>query len=136
MSRTYLVHLPSAEARHLAGTGRPWPPGRSAARERPRATPPGGPGGSRMCQATLDPPAVAQRPVRGPFAPGRGGQALPGRVEYLGGGTVRLDETAISSLAGLDPDDDFRVIFLGGMPVLTVGGDRYLAREEEPGRGP
>lgn len=74
---------------------------------------------------------VADRPRRGPFTV-RGGRVLPGHVEYLGGGTVRLDEAAISSLAQLGYGEDFRVVFEDIGPVLTVGADRYVAQEEEP----
>ncbi len=109
MSRSYLVMMPRAEARHLAGL-----PG--------TAGPGGGDSGAQ----------VAGRPVRGPFAPGRGGLVLPGRVEYLGGGIVRLDEEAIGSLAELGLSEDFRVVFEQAGPVLIVGPARYLAQEEEP----
>ncbi len=104
MSRDYLVHLPRAEARHLAGAGRAWPPG--------------------------SPPA--ERPVRGPFAPDGRGAALPGEVEYLGAGIVRLDEAAVKSLAGLPDGDDFRVVAEDVGPVLSVGTARYVVRELEP----
>ena len=104
MSRYYRVQLPRAEARHLAGAGPAWPPGSPA----------------------------AERPVRGPFAPGGHGAGLPGEVEYLGGGIVRLDEVAIASLADLPEDDDFRVTFEDVGPVLTVGPARYVALAEEP----
>ncbi|MGE5135406.1 MAG: hypothetical protein ACM32E_21165 [Gemmatimonadota bacterium] len=104
MSRCYLVHLPRAEARHLAGAGLAWPPGSPA----------------------------ADSPVRGPFAPDGRGAALPGRVEYLGSGIVRLDGAAIGSLAELPEGDDFRVVFEDVGPVLTVGPARYAAVAEEP----
>jgi hypothetical protein len=121
MSRRFLVRMPRAEARHLAGTSRPWPPV------------PGGPAVPGPCLAAVP---GGQRPVRGPFAPDRHGLAPPGRVEYLGGGLVRLDEAALTSLAELAPDDDFRVTFEEGGPVLTVGTDRYAAREEALGEPP
>ena len=108
MSRYYRVQLPRAEARHLAGAGPAWPPGSPA----------------------------ADRPVRGPFAPDARGAALPGRVEYLGAGIVRLDEAAIGSLAELPEGDDFRVIVEDVGPVLTVGPARYVAREEGPAPKP
>jgi len=73
-------------------------------------------------------PAAGQ-PVRGPFVPDQRGIAPPGRVEYLGAGTIRLDEAAISSLAVLGADADFRVIFADSGPVLLVGADRYQATE-------
>lgn len=71
--------------------------------------------------------------MRGPFGPRRSGLPLPGRVEYLGDGTVRLDETALASLAGLAEGEDFRMAITDAGPVLEVGPDRYLAREEDPG---
>lgn len=43
---------------------------------------------------------------------------------------VRLDEAAISALAELGEDEDFRVTFTDAGPVLAVGAERYLAREE------
>lgn len=66
-------------------------------------------------------------------------RTAPGRAEYLGGGLVRLDQEAISTLAGLADGEDFKVSYTGAGPVLTVGADRYLAREESPdpkGTGP
>jgi hypothetical protein len=101
-----------------------------------------GPGPVQVSQITadlgpiLDRVPAADRPVRGPFAPGGRGVVLPGRVEYLGAGTVRLDDAAISSLAELSAGDDFRVVFEDAGPVLTVGADRYVAREEEPDAKP
>jgi hypothetical protein len=68
--------------------------------------------------------------VRGPFGPGRAGPPLPGRVDYLGAGIVRLDETAITALASLPPGEDFRT-HTGAGPVLAVGTDTYLAQEED-----
>lgn len=143
-SRTYLVHMPLAEARHLAGTGPPWPPGPkdrvlAAVREwvaglacRHTATVPVAKVVADLT-AILDIAPATAGPVRGPFAPAAaGGAPLPGTVAYLGAGTVRLDDTAISALAGLLPGEDFRVCFTNAGPVLTVGTDTYLAREEEP----
>jgi hypothetical protein len=75
---------------------------------------------------------VAAKPVRGPFASPGGDRPMRGRAEYLGGGMVRLDDTAISSLAGLLEGEDFRVTYTDSGPVLTVGADTYPAREEEP----
>jgi hypothetical protein len=146
MSHRYLVHLPMAEARHLAGIGRGWPMGPEAAhvqalREWVRGVQ-AGPGPVHVSRITADlEPALgrvpaADRPVRGPFAPGGRGVALPGRVEYLGAGTVRLDDAAISSLAELSTGEDFRVVFEDVGPVLTVGADRYVACEEEPDAKP
>lgn len=141
-SRTYLLHLPQAEARHLAGTGPCWPATpqtRLAAALREWLA-----GLSRRRAAVvpvrkvvadlsliLETVPLPQRPLRGPFGPGRAGPPLPGQVEYLGGGIVRLDEDAITSLARLAASDDFRVCFSDAGPVLSVGADTYLAREEE-----
>jgi hypothetical protein len=143
MSRTYMVQMPTAEARHLAGTGHNWPATSEirlafVIREWPT-------GISRRRSAIvpvrkviadlsliLETAPLPKRPLRGPFGPGRTGPPLPGLVEYLGGGIVRLDEAAVSSLAGLAPDDDFHISRTAAGPVLTVGFERYLAREEEP----
>lgn len=145
MSPTYLVQMPRAEARHLAGiTPATWPALPEtrvihAIREwvtgiarRPTATVP-------VCKvvadltAILDTLSATPRPVRGPFAtPGNRTPPLAGRVEYLGGGIVRLDQEAITSLAQLPPDQDFHVTCTAAGPVLTVGADTYPAREEEP----
>ena len=143
MTRAYLVHMPAAEARHLAGTCRGWPATPQArltgalrewlhgiSRRRTAVIP------VRKVVADLtlilDTVPLPRRPQCGPFGPGRAGLTLPGAVEYLGDGIVRLDETAISSLAGLAAGDDFRVSHTDAGPVLTVGADRYLAREEDP----
>jgi hypothetical protein len=80
----------------------------------------------------LDAAPLPRRPVRGPFGPGRAGRPLPGQVDYLGGGIVRLDDAAITALAGLPPGEDFRIIHTAAGPVLAVGADTYLAGEEEP----
>lgn len=143
MSRSYLVRLPKAEARHLAGVGHGWPASPEATcvqaiREWLRELQAGGPGQLQISQIARDLGPIlgrvpaAQRPVRGPFGPGGRRPVLPGRVEYLGGGVVRLDDAAIGSLAGLAEGEDFRVVIGDAGPVLTVGPDRYLAREEEP----
>ena len=63
-------------------------------------------------------------PCRGPFAPRPRIGAPPGRVEYVGGGMVRLDEDAIATLAGLGAEEVFRVIASDGGPVLVVGKDQ------------
>jgi len=148
MSRTYLVQLPKAEARHLVGVGQGWPATPEAAcvqAVREWLCGVQAPGAqdavpvSRIAgdlEPILGRVPVAERPVRGPFAPGRAGAILPGRVEYLGGGIVRLDGAAVSSLAELGDGEDFRVVFEDAGPVLTVGADRYLAREEEPDSKP
>jgi hypothetical protein len=83
----------------------------------------------------LEAAALPQGPVRGPFGPSRDGLPLPGQVTYPGGGTVRLDETAISSLTSLADGEDFKADLTDAGPVLTVGADAYLAREE-PGPKP
>lgn len=122
MGCNYLVHMPIAEARHLAGVARARPPGG------PGSAPGRQPAGGR--EAGLAGVPAAARPVRGPFAPDQHGIAMPGRVEYLGAGTVRLDDVAISSLAGLGEGEDFRVVFEDAGPVLLAGSDRYPATEE------
>jgi hypothetical protein len=143
-SRTYLVHMPRAEACHLAGIGPPGLPGPkdsalAAVREwmadlacRRLATVPV----ARVVgdlTAILDLVPAAAGPVRGPFAPPADSRSpLPGTVAYLGSGTVRLDEDAIGALAGLAPGQDFRVAFTDAGPVLSVGADTYLARAEGP----
>ena len=143
-TRTYLVHMPLAEARHLTGTGHGWP----ATPEHRLA------GALREWLAGLSRRRVAviavrkvvtdltlilensplpRRPLRGPFGPVRNGPPMAGRVEYLGSGIVRLDETAMRALAGLPEGDDFRVSQTDAGAVLTVGSDTYLAREEAAG---
>lgn len=145
-SRTYLVHLPLAEARHLAGTGHSWPTtseARLAAGVREWLA-----GLSRRrgvvpvrkvvadLTSILEAVPLPQRPVCGPFGPARAGLRPPGRVEYLGSGIVRLDDEAVGSLASLADGEDFRVVHTDAGPVLTVGPERYLAREEEPDTKP
>lgn len=81
----------------------------------------------------LDTAPLPTRPLCGPFGPGRAGLTLPGRVEYLGGGIVRLDEAAVNALATLADGDDFKVTLTAAGHLLTAGADTYLAHEEEPG---
>ena len=121
MSRSYIVYMPVAEARHLAGAGRARPAGR------PGASPASRSGADREPGTTGSP--AAGQPVRGPFVPDQHGIVPPGRVEHLGAGTVRLDEAAISTLAGLGAGADFRVIFADSGPELLVGADSYPATE-------
>jgi hypothetical protein len=143
MNRTFLVQLPRAEARHLAGVSVCWPATPEASCIHAVREWLNGLLGSRAAQVSVGKIAadlgpilaavpVADRPQCGPFSVRGGGGILPGHVEYLGGGIVRLDDTAISSLAELSPGEDFRVIFEDVGPVLAVGADRYIAREEEP----
>ncbi len=145
--RTYLVQLPLAEARHLAGTGHTWPAApqlrlAAALREwladlsgRRIAVIP-------VCKVVselsliLETVPLPQRPLSGPFGPGRVGLSLPGQVGYLGGGIVRLDDVALRSLAGLRDGEDFRVTFTDAGPVLAVGSDSYVVRAEEPDTKP
>ena len=143
MTGTYLVHMPLAEARHLAGTG---PAGPATAEARVINALREWLHGLSRCRTAVVPARkvaadlnlilatvpLPQRPVRGPFGPSRTGLPLPGHVEYLGSGIVRLDEAAISALTTLADGDDFKATHTGAGPVLTVGTDRYLAREEEP----
>ena len=49
---------------------------------------------------------------------------------------MRLDDGAVSSLAGLRAGEDFRVSYTGAGPVLEVDPDRYIALEEEPDTKP
>lgn len=121
MSRSYVVHMPVAEACHLAGLGRHRPAGRPGTSPASRSTRDQKPGLAEL--------PAADRPVRGPFAADQYGLAPPGHVEYLGAGTVQLDEVAVSSLAGLGAGTDFRVIFEDSGPVLLVGADRYPVTE-------
>ena len=146
-SRTWLVHLPQAEARHLAGTGHGWPATpqmRLAAAlqewlagiSRRRTTVVSVRKVVADLTLILETVPLPQRPVCGPFGPARAGLRPPGRVDYLGGGIVRLDEDALSALASLPPSDDFRVTHTNAGPLLSVGTDAYLAREEEPDTKP
>jgi hypothetical protein len=144
MSCTYLVQMPTAEARHLAGTGQGWPATpetrlvlairewlQGISRRRSAIVP------VRKIVADLthilETVPLPKRPLHGPFGPGSNRLTLPGQVEYLGGGVVRLDEAAISSLAGLSSGEDFHT---DAGPVLTVGTDHYIAREEAPDTKP
>jgi hypothetical protein len=144
MTRTYLVQMPEAEARYLAGLvpGRPAGPETDCMQEIRdwlRGAVAAGRPHVREFAAELTPMLdrcqLAARPARGPFAPGRRGFALPGRVEYLGDGLVRLDEVALRSLAEITPGEDFRMTSEDIGPVIWVGADRYPAREE-PGSAP
>lgn len=121
MSRYYIVQMPIAEARHLAGVGRARPADQLAASRASRSS-----GGRKPGPAGI---AAAGQPARGPFVPDQYGIVPPGRVEHLGAGTVRLDEDAIGTLAGLGADADFRVIYADSGPVLLVGADSYPATE-------
>ena len=142
-ARTYLVVMPLAEARHLAGTGHGWP---ASPEHRLTATLREWLAGLSRRRANVVPvrkvvselsliletSPLPRRPLCGPFGPGRNGPPLVGWVEYLGHGIVRLDETAISALATLAEGEDFRAVHTGAGPVLTVGADEYLAKEEAP----
>ena len=142
MSQNYVVYMPKAEARYLAGVGMRWPPTPAARcgdalREWLN--------GLRDRQSEhvavhaviddldplLDRVPVIKRPASGPFASRGGGPPLPGQVEYLGEGAVRLDDAAVSALAGLREDQDFRITITDMGPILWVGADQYLVREEE-----
>ena len=138
----YLVQLPRAEARHLAGVGAcGWPASPEAAclhavgewlaglKARGSTTVPVSAVVADL-ELILARVPVARVPRRGPFAPRSGIGCPPGQVEYLGGGVVRLDEDAIATLAGLGADEDFRAVASDGGPVLVIGKERYLAREE------
>lgn len=148
MSGSYLVHLPKAEARHLAGIGPPWPASpetralaairewvHGISRRRAATVPVGKVITDLTAILAIIPPATT--PARGPFAPpGDGRPPLPGQVEYLGSGIVRLDHDALQALADLAPSEDFRVDFTDAGPVMSVGTDTYLARAEVPAAKP
>lgn len=146
MIRTYVVQMPKAEARYLAGLAVGWPATPEARcvhavrewldglRCRRSGQVPVEKVISDL-ELILDQVPPAERPVCGPFA-AKGGLLPPGLVKYLGDGAVRLDDAAISTLAGLREGDDFRVTQTDAGPVLSVGNDRYLAREDEPGALP
>ena len=148
MTCTYLVSMPKAEARYLAGQDGGWPASPEArclaaihewlhglSRRRSATIPVARVVADLTAILALVPPQT--KPSHGPFAPPADGKPpLPGEVEYLGSGIVRLDEEAISSLSRLPPDHDFRVTFTDAGPVLTVGPDNYLAREQGPGLSP
>jgi hypothetical protein len=51
-------------------------------------------------------------------------------LKNTGHATVRLDRDAVAALAGLPDGDDFKVIFTGAGPVMTVGNDRYPVTED------
>lgn len=147
MMRTFLVVVPDAEAKHLAGVGSP---GLSTAEarcvhairnwltglEKRRAHSVMVEQVSGDLRAILDLVPQADRPVRGPFTVLGRGVPLPGRVQYLGEGTVRLDEHALSALTSLQPDEDFRVHVTDAGPFLTVSDASYPVREEQPVPGP
>jgi serine/threonine-protein kinase RsbW len=143
MTRIYLVQLSRAEARHLAGVGVCWPATPEtrcihAVREwlnallRSRAVSVSVRKIAGDLESILGSVPVVDRPQCGPFSMRGSGRVLPGHAQYLGGRIVRLDGAAISSLAGLGYGEDFRVVFEDVGPVLTVGNDRYVVREEEP----
>lgn len=142
MTGTYLVHLPNAEARHLAGVGPAWPAtpearALDALREwlhgvsRSRTTTIAVSKVVADLTLILSIAPLATRPVRGPLGPSRSGPP-PGHAEYLGGGTVRLDEAAITSLAELPDGEDFRITSTDAGLILTVGAEHYAVREEHP----
>ena len=101
--QTYLVHMPRAEARYLAGVSVSWPATPEARCVHAVREWLNGIRGRRAEQVPvqkiiqdLDPllrqVPPAERPQHGPLA-GRGaGTPMSGCVEYLGGGIVRLDE--------------------------------------------
>lgn len=143
MTGTYLVHLPKAEACHLAGIGPAWPAtpearALDALREWLHGVSRCGTASIAVSKIMadltliLDTVPAAPRPVRGPLGPSQYGPPPPGHVEYLGSGTVRLDEAAISTLSELREDEDFRITFTDAGPMLAVGAERYVIYEEEP----
>jgi hypothetical protein len=142
VSAGYRVELPRADGMRLAGIGMGWPEtpeGRCVQAvcewltglERRRTRCVTVAKISRDLWPLLEQVCLAERPQRGPFAPPPGGGApLPGQVRYLGAGTVRLDETALRSLATLAAGQDFRIAITPDGPVLTIGAQAYPARPE------
>ena len=142
----WLVQMPRAEACHLAGTGPAWPAtpeARALAALREwlhgvtrsyRTTVPVAKVAADLTRI-LELAPVTAAPSRGPFGP-RQPRPRPGRVEYLGDGVVRLDEEAMSALAELAEGEDFRAVCTDAGPMLLVGTDGYLAREERPEQAP
>lgn len=137
----FVVEMPDAEAKHLAGIGNPWPSTPEArcvhairnwltGLEKRRAHSVAVRQVSRDLRSILDEVPQQERPMRGPFTVLGHRAPLPGHVAYLGAGTVRLDDRALSALAGLRPDEDFYVIHTDAGPVLRVSDSSYLAREE------
>lgn len=147
MSRTFLVVMPDAEAKHLAGVGNPGLPTPETrcvhairnwltGLENRRAHSVTVMQVSRDLRAILDLAPQAARPVRGPYTALGRGAPLAGRVQYVGAGIVRMDERALSALAGLRLDEDFHVHFTDAGPFLTVSGSSYPVREEQRESGP
>lgn len=148
MSRSFVVQMPNAEAKYLAGIGTPRPPTPETrcmdairnwlAGLETRWTDSVAVGQvSRELRSIMALFPEVKRPACGPFSGQGGGSPLPGHVDYLGAGIVRLDDRALSALAGLPSGDDFRVTFTDAGPVMTVSGSGYLAREEpESGLAP
>jgi len=146
-SRTWLVHMPLAEARHLAGTGHGWPASpqmRLAAALREWVA-----GISRRRTAVvpvrkvvadltliLETVPLPQWPVCGPFGPGRAGTRCPARWHISAAGS--------SAWTGRpsDPWPASPLATTSASPTPTpgrscpVGADTYLAREEEPDTKP
>ncbi len=136
------MQLPQPEARFLVGVGAcAWPASPEAAclhavrewlaglRARASVTVPVSAVVADL-ELILSRVPAARVPCRGPFAPRPRTGPPPGQVDYMGGGVVRLDEDAVSTLAGLGADEDFRAVATDAGPVLIIGKDRYLAREE------
>lgn len=145
MARTYLVDLPKAEGRHLAGVGSAWPAtpearALGALREWLHGICRSGAATIAVSKIVadlsliLDITPAGTQPVRGPLRPDL--SRPPGRAEYLGSGTVRLDEAAIAILAELRDGEDFRVTFTDAGPILTVGADHYAVHEEQSSLDP
>jgi hypothetical protein len=147
MPRTYRVELPKDEALRLAGIGKGWPPTPEtrcvhairewlATLELRHIRCVTVAKISRDLWPLLDTVPLTERPLHGPFAPPTSGDPpLPGHIQYLGAGTVRLDDTALSALAELGEGEAFRVTFTGSGAALTIGTDHYPAHEE-PGQQP
>ncbi len=137
-SRTYRVHLPTAEAIRLAATGTGWartPEGRCAqaisdwlaSLEHRHIRCVTVAKISRDLWPILDQPPLTGQP---PTIPGSAGPPLPGRVRHLGSGIIRIDSTALSGLAELSPAEDVRITFPETGPALIIGQARYTVAED------
>lgn len=136
------MQLPRPDARDLAGAGQVWPGTPEARCVQAIREWLAGLAGRRAAAVPVS-KVVADLTLLLGMVPGDraeahvpvgrwGGAPLPGRVDYLGCGIVRLDEMAISALAALADGEDFRVTSTTVGPMLAVGAGRYLMHEESP----
>lgn len=80
---------------------------------------------ARACCWTVQVPGERAAWLASPSGPLRDGRGFlrPGVVQNLGGGLVRLDATAVASLAGHGGDG--RVVPARGGKVMAIGQDAY-----------